>query len=277
MASMSSSEEDGSKPKRVKSALRESYNVVGLAGAAAASLALLNPLPLLVGLAAEAAYLLFVPDSKWYEARLSVRYDAEIAVRIERLREQVFPHIDADRQGRFTYLLTLRQTIGDNPPRKSTNWFREVVRKLDYLLEKWLLFADKEAEFHAHIRGVYEETPSPARRVVSGDRPMVEAIQQRFDGEIVQLTTRRDEEQDYNTQSVLDKRVDILQQRRAQIGRIADALGNLRQQMQLLEDSFALINDQIRVRPSEQIVSDVDGIVFQTDSMTRLLEDMAGI
>ena len=265
------------KKSRFAHALQETYNVVGLAGAAALSAALLNPIPLLVGLVAEAAYLLFVPDSKWYASRLSTRFDAEVAARIAKLRDQTFPKIAVDRQNRFNHLLELRQTIGQNPTNAGQNWFLEVVRKLDYLLEKWLLFADKEAEFHNHIRTVFDEDPAVAHRAGGADAQMVEVIRQRFDREIKTLTSRRDGEADLNTRSVLEKRIEVIDQRRAQIGRINDALGNLRQQMQLLEDSFALINDQIRARPPEQIVSDVDGIVFQTESMTRLLEDMAAI
>ena len=43
---------------RFREAFRENANLAGLAGALAVSAALLNPIPLLVGAAAEVAYLL---------------------------------------------------------------------------------------------------------------------------------------------------------------------------------------------------------------------------
>ena len=70
---------------RYLQAFKESFNVVGLTTAVAVSAATLNPLPLLAGLVAEAAYLLFVADSRWYAARLSRRYDAEVEQRRQAL------------------------------------------------------------------------------------------------------------------------------------------------------------------------------------------------
>jgi len=45
--------------------------------------------------------------------------------------------------------------------------------------------------------------------------------------------------------------------------------------MELLEDSFGLINDQMRARSPEQVLADIEGVVYQTDSMTQLLEELA--
>src|SRR5262249_432267 len=36
-------------------------------------------------------------------------------------------------------------------------WFREVLRKLDYLLEKFLLFASKETEFRQYLQSLVQE------------------------------------------------------------------------------------------------------------------------
>ena len=62
------------KDSKYVQALQENENVVGMATAAALSVALLNPLPLLVGAVAEAAYMLAVRDSKWYSGRLERRW-----------------------------------------------------------------------------------------------------------------------------------------------------------------------------------------------------------
>src|SRR4051794_767162 len=116
---------------RYLEAFRESFNVVGLTTAVALSAATLNPLPLLAGVVAEAAYLLFVSDSRWYEKRLSRRYDAEVEQRRRQVMEQVLPTLRPSMQARFTHLDEMRAQISAQPVEGQT-WFQEVLRKLDY-------------------------------------------------------------------------------------------------------------------------------------------------
>jgi hypothetical protein len=291
--------------------------VVGLGGAAALSLALLNPIPLLIGLVAEAAYLLFVPDSSWYMQRLSRRADAEIVARREELKKQIFPQIPENLQQRFARLENIRAQVGGNTDMQDQKWFREVVRKLDYLLEKFLMFAQKEAQFRRYLLTVLRDvvpnyrmknpphdddsTVSIPVRVVDRRRgrkdlaraenerlpdysvpegdywipEAVQAIEERYAKEISELAVKREAEEDHNTLAILDKRTEVLEQRREYIGKIGKILVNLGHQMELLEDSFGLINDQIRARPPEQVLADIEGVVYQTDSMTRLLEELS--
>lgn len=283
------------KKSRFKEAFKEQYNVLGLAGAAALSAALLNPLPLLVGVAVEAAYLLFVPDSKWYESRLSRRFDAEVAARREALKAQVFPLVNDSMRQRFERLERIRADI-DSQPGANEHWFREVARKLDYLLEKFLLFARKDTEFRRYLDSVLREgekspntiweagqnRPGKSEKVTS-PTPLahdpqvgrsVATIQARYDGEIGRIHQEVEAEQDRNTQAVLEKRIQVLEQRRDYVGKIGRILTNLAHQMELLEDSFGLINDQLRARSPEQVLADIEGVVYQTDGMTRLLEEL---
>src|SRR4051812_11041859 len=102
-------------PDRHRQAFQESGNLVGLALAGALSLALLSPLPLLCGVVGEAAYLLFVPDTNWYEKRLAKKHDAEIEKRRRELKEKVMPLLRPDMQGRFTRLEEVRTQIGAQP------------------------------------------------------------------------------------------------------------------------------------------------------------------
>ena len=59
------------RPNQYAEAFREPMNAVGLATMAAICFATFNPLPLLAGIVAEAAYLLMVPDSHWFRDRLA--------------------------------------------------------------------------------------------------------------------------------------------------------------------------------------------------------------
>ncbi len=291
----------------------ENFNTIGLAGAAALSLATFNPLPLLIGVAAEAAYLIFVPDTKWYEARLAKRFDNEVIARRQKLKEDVFAVVSERMKQRFVRLEKIRGEI-DIQPGSDEHWFREVVRKLDYLLEKFLLFARKDTEFRAYLNSVLNEDdgvgepsfaprnshrkgdkgdkgerprPAPGDFDLSGTgavspgshdpqiRRTVDIIQTRFAREISRINAELEDENDLNTQAVLQKRVLVLEQRSEYVGKIGRILTNLAHQMELLEDSFGLINDQMRARSPEQVLADIEGVVYQTDSMTKLLEEMS--
>lgn len=294
---------------RFAEALKESHNVVGLASSAALSMMLLNPLPLLVGLVAEAAYLIFVPDSRWYASRLAKRYDAEIERRRQALKDRIIPTLRPDLQERYARLEQTRIEIGAQSSQDET-WFREVLRKLDYLLEKFIHFSSKDGQFRAYLASVLEEVRNDEANVRrkpgsveyrvldrrgNETRPRAAAqpagltrdpsdqwvakavaeIQRHYDDEMTDIRGVRDAEQDPNTRAVLDKRLDVLQRRREYVEKIGKILTNLSHQLKLLEDSFGLINDEIRARSPEQVLSDIDDVVWQTDTMTSLLEEVA--
>src|SRR5947199_297066 len=143
---------------KLSEAFKESFNIMGLAGAVAVSAALLTPVPLIAGLVAEAAYLLLVPDMKWYDARLSKRYDAEVEKRRQELKNSILPNLRPEMQARFSRLEQTRRDIEAHPIEGET-WFREVLRKLDFLLEKFLLFAAKDNEYRGHLNSILAQVP----------------------------------------------------------------------------------------------------------------------
>jgi len=298
------------KDNRIGHAFKESFNTVGLAAVAAVSVALLNPVPLFAGLVAEAVYLLFVPDSKWYEVRLAKKYDAEVEARRLKLKEQILPTLRPDMLERYNRLELMRSQINGQQVDDAI-WFREVIRKLDYLLEKFLLFASKDMQFRTYVRSVRDEmnTGRPAPRndthgngprfetrdkrgnpkqnfpavnyspsVDSSDRWIQQAtteIVSHYESEIADLNEALTREQDYDTKAVLEKRCDVLQRRREFVGKTTKILTNLNHQLELVQDTFGLINDEIRARSPEQILADIDDVVYQTEAMTSLLEEVA--
>ncbi|HSI72632.1 MAG TPA: hypothetical protein VK934_05605 [Fimbriimonas sp.] len=292
------------KTNRYKEAFSESYNMVGLAGAVALSAALLNPLPLIAALVAEAAYLLFVPDSKWYDQRLSTRYDQEVVDRRNRLKEQVFPTLSADTQARFTRLELVREQIASQT-HEGKRWFREVLRKLDYLLEKFLLFAQKEVQFDRYLNTtldeaegidpvppiqVFDQKGRPKKRQSEDDptrhksleskdawiRSVVERVQECYGQELENIDKLYENSGEYlHNQAVLEKRKEVLMRRQQYIARIGETHINLGHQLALIQDTFGLINDEIRARSPEQVLADIEDVVHQTDTLTDVLETVA--
>lgn len=328
------------KGNRYLAAFKEQHNIVGLSAAVAASMALMNPLPLLVGLVAEAAYLMLVPDSKWYEQRLARRFDAEVGQRREALRQQIFPQISPAMQERFGRLEAVRRDI-DHQAQDDAQWFREVLRKLDFLLEKFLHFAAKEAQFHDYLQAARTQAqpnsrpqmlpnaaparpiapPSPALNPsapaplssvpgsqgppssrptrpngaaptnlsassasVMADaatlwvRETISIVQASYDGFIAQIeaqVAQAAKDEDSVTGAVLEKRLEVLRRRREFVGRIGRVQINLSHQLALVEDTFGLISDELRARPPEQVLADIEDVVSQTNTMTHLLEEIA--
>ncbi len=281
---------------RFKQAFSESYNVIGLAGLFAASAALLTPVPLLIGLVAETVYLLFTPDSKWYMDRLATRYDQEVIARREKLVREVGPTLPSSVMARFARLETTRNQIGSQTV-DGMKWFREVLRKLDYLMEKFLLFASKQVQFQTYLKSVLDETDpgtlvsppaisQPLRRVVRRVDPTgendeewilstVSIIQQRYADEVTGIDDLLKKDENLHNRAVLDKRKDILTRRRQYVGQIGEILTNLNHQLHLMEDTFGLINDEIRARSPEQVLADIEDVVNQSDNLTETLQDVS--
>ena len=266
-------------------ALKEEGNLAGIAVAVALSAATLNPLPLLGGLVIEAAYLLLVPDSKWYAARLSRKYDAEVVKRRQALKDRILPTVDIELQERFARLEQIREQM-DSKSQSNATWFRDVLRKLDYLMEKFLVFSEKDVEFRQYIAAVWNQECGDGRRgknsaatslPPSGAKAvrMVAEVQSTYTAGIAAIQKTWNAETDLNARGILEKRIEVLKQRGDGIGKIGRLLTNLEHQMGLLEDTFGLINDQIHARSPEQVLSDIEAVIYQTDSMTQLLEEMA--
>ncbi len=301
---------------RLAEAFKEGMNLIGLSTAAAISVATLNPFPLLVGLVAEAAYLLFVPDSSWYSQRLSRKYDAEVQARRDQLKREVLPQLRSEVKERFERLERTRGEIAQQPLQKE-RWFRDVLRKLDYLLEKYLEFAQREAQFRQYLASLLREVrgddprvtqPDPGdwsndRRRVKGQprRPLIrdqeaadaesayvhlspadrwvkqtaEEIKRAYSQDMESLRLAMSHEEDLSTtQAVLEKRMEVLQRRQEFVDKIARILTNVGHQLALLEDTFGLINDEIRARSPEQVLADINDVVGQTNIMTEALEEM---
>lgn len=264
---------------RYLAALQEQYNLLGLGSMMALSAATLNPLPILVGLVAEAAYLIFVPDTKWFESRLSRQHDAEVRAQREQLKSEILPKLRPTLQTRFARLEEERADI-DRQAAADKLWMREVLRKLDFLLDKFLQFALKDEQFRVYLYEARLEKlggnkGTPPEPTDKWARETVELLQQDYDGDIAIIETNFERETDENTRAVLAKRLEVLKRRRDFIARMGKIVANLSQQLHLLEDTFGLISDELLARPPEQVLGDIEDVVSQTKSMTEVLEEMA--
>ena len=261
-------------------ALQEQFNLLGLGSAVALSAALLTPIPLLIGLVAEAAYLIFVPDSKWFESRLSRQHDAEVRAQREAVKKEVLPKLRPSLQSRFAKLEEERADI-DRQAAEDKLWMREVLRKLDFLLDKFLQFSLKDEQFRVYLYEARREklgersNGRPPEPTDAWARQSVELLQNDYAKDIAQIEAQSQNEGDPNTRAIYEKRLEVLRRRRDFIARIGTIVTNLSQQLSLLEDTFGLISDELLARAPEQVLGDIEDVVSQTKTMTEVLEEMA--
>ncbi len=106
-------------------------------------------------------------------------------------------------------------------------------------------------------------------------RQTVERVLASYAREVEEIDELLKDDENLHNQAVLDKRKEVIQRRSLYVGRIGESLTNLRHQLHLMEDTFGLINDEIRARSPEQVLADIEDVVFQTDSLTEALLDVA--
>lgn len=279
--------------------MQEPGNLVGMASLVALSAALLNPLPLLVGIVAEAAYLLFVPDTAWFMKRLEARFDDQVKSHRRELRDKVFLKIRGEIRDKFLWLEAARDQI-EKTVTVQDQWFREALRKLDFLLEKYLQFAEREAEYLNYLLSLLAESKPNMSREEVRDLPylaeycstsipldqkvtqqdvqeLINAIQRHYDIEIEAMGANIDGEKVLATKEILTKRKEVLTRRREFVVRLSDLMVNLRHQMELIAETFGLINDEIRARSPEQVLADIDDVVMQATSLTDALDDLTPV
>lgn len=251
-----------------------------------------NPLPLLAGPVLEILYLAVVPNSAWYRARLSAREKAKEEGRRQAFKTKILSTLRADMQQRYARLESARAQIAEQM-QPDEKWFSDVTPRLDSLLEKFLVFAGKESTFLQYLRGLRNEIhdedlpASPAPPPDAAPQPSqldptqrwgqqtVGLVQAAYARELEELNRELAGAKDEAAQVVLKKRAEILAKRADYLAQIGKILLNLGYQLQLLEDTFGLINDQLRARAPEQIVADIDNVIFQTDSMVKVLDELA--
>jgi hypothetical protein len=72
----------------------------------------------------------------------------------------------------------------------------------------------------------------------------------------------------------MSKRQQILNRRKEFITRVSQIMSNLGLQMRLMADTFGLINDEIRARSPEQVLSDIDDVIIQATSLTEAIDEI---
>lgn len=286
-------------PNKYVAALKDEFHLVGMA-ALFATCAVTAPIVFpFVALPLEAAYLLFAPDSAWLKNRLARKQEADAERKRQQMRRQILPTLALQDQVRFNSLEAARAEIERQESPTLGSWYRQVVRQLDYLMEKFLLFASKKMEYRRYIVNLaFTRARLEGRQVrltipeLPGDSFHPERVAERaardtdiemllasilddYDREIRQADREIQQEKDPQTQAILKTNREVLRRSRESADRLGRLLRNLEHQLELVVNTFDLINSQVRSSRPEQILEDVNAVVDQSENLTETLATFA--
>jgi hypothetical protein len=228
-----------SQPSYVKAAFLNPYNLSLLGGAAAASLVTLNPLPILGAVGLELLWLLWAPDSKRLRHLLWDPRFAKLkeAIEAEERGRRIAGLPGADRE-RVEALVARRKEIEQLAAQNPTftgELLRAELVKTDRLVDAFVEMALTCGRYAAYLDSVDE-------RVLARDVD-------RYAAEV-----RRGDPEDQRTE-ISQKNLAIVVKRQERMREIQHYLGVARGQLDLIENTFQLIADQIVTMQSPKELS----------------------
>ena len=223
----------------MKAAFLNPYNLSLLGGAAAASLLTLNPLPILGAIGLETLWLLWAPDSKrlrhllWDPRFASLRKTIEAEERRKRIAG--LPEHDRERVEGLVSRREEIESLAAQNPTFSGELLRSELVKTDRLVDAFVEMALTCGRYAAYLESVDEQ--ALARDV------------DRYAAEV-----RRGDPEDQRTE-ISQKNLAIVVKRQERMREIQHYMGVARGQLDLIENTFQLIADQIVTMQSPKELS----------------------
>jgi vacuolar-type H+-ATPase subunit E/Vma4 len=250
-----------------KEALKEPINIAGLlvSGAAAAAAAVMGswgwiePTMILGGaLVAEGFYLTVVPKTVFYRRRIEQKSRALIEASRRRQREDVIKTFDPREREAVDYLSWLKKQISDNY-RKFAR-LQDAPPQLQELETTWEAFVDLLDEYRRrknHLRTIN-------RQAVENQLRQAERAAQMSDE---------------TTRPLHEKNVAILRRRLQTFDDIERSVKRVEAQLQMIENFFNLVNDQVVTMPTPEHIStlDFDTLLSSIEMTKEILQQTAPI
>jgi len=256
-------------------------------------------------LAAEFGYMLFVPTSGWYRGVLAGRAMRDRQRLRAQMKKEMLPGLLPQDRNRFLRLEALRNKM---PTASAAGFGQEematVYTQMDVLLDKFLSFAQKNAQYRAYLVDMVRPSPGPSapgthwvdrlfdiastlinekqdtvqvpvnggpNRRVTDIQMIIEQVQKALDNRLAQMKTSLDGQTSDANRRVIEKNLEVLTKRRERVGELGDIITNLECQLDLIESTFGLISDQVRTLAPEQVIHDINDVVLQTETTTQML------
>ena len=245
-----------SRPKRTtrdyaKRLFHNFYNYTLLGGVTVASLVTGQWWMLLLGLGAEALWMLYAPDMKRLQNALDMIMDKETAEETAKRREQTLRNLSRADQIRCQALVAKRAEIAklaqDNPT-FGGELLRQEIGKLDTLVDSFVDLASTAARYREYI-----------------DREDI--------GEIERLARGYEKDVQNGSEATRDlakKNLAIVKTRLERLREIKDFIDRASGQLDLIENSFGLLADQIvSMRSPDELSHQLDDLIDGVDAVRQ--------
>jgi hypothetical protein len=254
--------EPPAEPSYVKLAFANPYNLSLLAGGLAASAITLNPIPAVVALGLEGLWLLHGPDNPvlrrlyWDPRREAARREREDYERQRRLRT-----LGAAERERVASLVERRAQIavlaGQNPS-FTGELLRAELLKADRLVDAFIDLSLTRSRYQDYLEHI--------------DARELQRDCDRYDAAV-----RAGAPGDPQT-ALSVKNLEIVRKRQERVQEIGRSLGVVQGQLDLIENSFQLIADQIVTMQSpQQLSGQLDELLTGVDSIRETARDTADL
>lgn len=214
---------EGRRPK-ILEALLQDFNLIGLGGAATLSLLMGNPIPLIVGGAVEALYLINAPGSQWFERYLAVQRARRRGQRRDAWRHRTLAWLPRGERERFR--ATQRRFVGarDALTQETRRIAQAELDRVEDLLDQLLDLLTVRQAASAYLstvdaKALNEETQHVRRRMRDSDHP-----------ELLRVEEQRLE--------VLEKRLDEYKEMRRNLEIVTSQIATLEHSIAYLADKL---------------------------------------
>lgn len=240
-------------------ALGEDLNLLTMGGLIGVSVITWSWLPLLVGGGAEALYLLFLPESKFYKGVLSGREARLKQKRMEELKMQTLKYVNKPERIRYQKLEDLKNDIDKTSSEESGMETRllmgEDLQKLEYLLTAFLKLLATLSRFREHLQ---------------------ETDDTEIKKDLARLSQQMEGTSDPLVKEVIEKNIEILQKRLEQYVKIRDSSKRIEAQLEAIEDAFKLVKDQLMAMQTPgQVSQDLNDLVSGVEATEQIIETTA--
>jgi hypothetical protein len=252
------------KPSYIKEALKEPVNIGGLllsaaAAAYSATTGFIEPTLVLAStLVLEGAYLVTVPASSFYRRIVDRRSRDLLYEHRRKQRLELIKTFDPREREAVEYLSWMKKQIGDNYQKFAR--LDEEPPQLRELETTWEAFIDLLDEYRRrknHLRSINRQAVENQLR--QADRTLQFA--------------------DDATRPLHEKNVEILRRRLQTFDDIERSVKRVEAQLQMIENFFGLVNDQVVTMPTpEHILSlDFDSLLSSIEMTKEILQQTAPI
>lgn len=247
-----------------KEALKEPVNIGGLLLAAAAAAysattGFVEPTLVLAGaMILEGVYLATVPASTFYRRIVDRRSRHLIEERRRKQREELIKTFDPREREAVDYLSWMKRQIRENY--KKFTRLSEEPTQLNELESTWEAFVDLLDEYRRrknHLRAINRQT-------VENQLRQAERSTQFADGA---------------TKPLHEKNVEILRRRLQTFDDIERSVKHVEAQLQMIENFFGLVNDQVVTMPTAEhiLTLDFDSLLTSIEMTKDILQQTAPI